>query len=98
MTRSIRSEASPPTFTPTARDLLDEPVAAVLKRVDGALDLLVQHGFEPLATPALRRVLAPTVTLRQALRLRALTPDREQALLERLAELVRGAREGATCR
>ncbi len=69
------------------RALLGMRVSDVLEEVPGALRLLVEHGFGPLAQPAMRRMLAPTVTLRQALALRALPTWREEATLRALAEL-----------
>ena len=67
------------------------------------LDVLVRHGFTPLRNPALRRVLAPTVDLGQAMLIRGLTPEAEASLLVELASLVtapadasgRGAAAGA---
>lgn len=73
------------------RALLEARVAQVIEEVPGALELLVTHGFTPLATPAMRRVLAPTVTLRQALRLRSLPAWREEAVLRGVAELAAAA-------
>lgn len=49
------------------------------------LPVLIQHGFAPLAQPALRAVLAPTVTLAQALKIRGLNAERERELLRSLA-------------
>jgi len=69
------------------RALLGMRVSDVLEEVPGALELLVEHGFGPLARPAMRRMLAPTVTLKQALALRALPAWREEAVLRALAEL-----------
>lgn len=69
------------------RTLLGMRVSDVLEEVPGALELLVDHGFGPLAQPAMRRLLAPTVTLRQALAMRALPTWREEAALRALAEL-----------
>lgn len=74
-------------------------VSEVLDAVPGALELLMEHGFTPLAQPAMRRVLAPSVTLDQAIRLRGLPDWRREALLVRLSELGAGAREEAgSCR
>lgn len=69
------------------RDLLEARVSQLLEEVPDALGLLLEYGFAPLAQPALRRVLAPTVTLRQALALRPLPTRREAELLRRLAAL-----------
>ncbi|MEJ2291267.1 MAG: DUF1858 domain-containing protein [Deinococcales bacterium] len=69
------------------RVLLEERVSVVLDAVPGALELLLEHGFTPLAQPSLRRMLAPTVTLRQALALRGLPAWREEVVLRALAEL-----------
>jgi len=43
-------------------------------------------------------MLAPTVTLAQALRLRSLTPERERAVLEGLAAPGQDEREDSPCR
>jgi hypothetical protein len=51
-------------------------------------------GFTPLANPAARAMLAPTVTLRQAIALRGLDEAHARALLERLDRLLP---EGAAC-
>lgn len=77
--------------------LLHMRVSEVLDTVPGALEVLVAHGFAPLAQPAMRRVLAPSVTLDQAIRLRGLAEPRRDALLRRLAAAALPARGGG-CR
>lgn len=72
-------------------------VSELLVAVPDVLQLLLEHGFTPLAQPAMRRVLAPTVTLDQAMRLRGLPDWRREALLTRLAELDTLARGEAAC-
>ena len=69
------------------RAMLDGRVSQLLEDLPGALEVLIEHGFGPLAQPVMRRVLAPTVTLKQALALRALPAWREEAVLRALAEL-----------
>lgn len=71
----------------TAGELLDMKVAAILAAHDGALEVLASHGFAPLRQPHLRAVLANTVTLSQAARIRSLTADQERALLDELVSL-----------
>lgn len=66
-----------------------------LLAVPGALEALLEAGFTPLANPAARALLAPTVTLRQAIALRGLESACADALVARLAAL---APEGAACR
>lgn len=65
-------------------ELLDARVSALLAAAPEALGVLVAHGFTPLADPLARRLLAPTVTLAQALRLRGLSDIRAAALLREL--------------
>ena len=52
------------------------------------LEVLVRHGFTPLRQPALRRVLAPTVDLGQAARIRGLSAEAEAVMLAELAGLL----------
>lgn len=68
--------------------LLGMKVSAILAANPAALGVLVEHGFTPLAQPYLRKLLAHTVTLEQALRLRPLAPEREKSLLDELELLV----------
>lgn len=104
--RTVMHEMDRPAVSPLPsraqarlRTLLAMRVSEVLDAVPGALEMLQEHGFEPLAQPAMRRVLAPTVTLDQAIRLRGLPAWRREALLVRLAELDAVARpEAAACR
>lgn len=62
-------------------------VSELLERHDQILPLLVRYGFTPLNNPALRRALAPTVTLAQALRLNPLPAEDRHELLEELIGL-----------
>lgn len=71
-----------------APSVLDRRVAELLAAAPGVLQALLDAGFTPLANPAARAVLAPTVTLRQAIALRGLDGARTMALLERLEALV----------
>jgi uncharacterized protein involved in response to NO len=69
-----RTPAAMPAFAPggsagTAHGIADRVVADLLA-IPGVLDLLVSHGFTPLANPVLRATLARTVTLREACRLK----------------------------
>lgn len=78
-----------------AAGLLAMKVSEILEAAPAALGVLVEHGFTPLAQPYLRKLLAHTVTLEQALRLRPLARERETSLLDELALLVsqRASRE-----
>lgn len=67
--------------------LLETRLSVLLECHPEALPLLIDDGFTPLAHPALRAVLASTVTLAQALRLKPLAPAREEALLIKLEEV-----------
>lgn len=68
-------------------------VSDILAAHPEALGVLVEHGFTPLAQPYLRKLLAHTVTLEQALRLRPLDPAREQSLLDEIETLLAERRE-----
>lgn len=70
--------------SPGSHLLLDSRVSDLLQRYPAMLPVLIQHGFAPLAQPALRAVLAPTVTLAQALKIRGLNAERERELLRSL--------------
>lgn len=87
----------PPRSEPSPRALLAMRVSEVLDAVPGSLEVLANAGFTPLTQPAMRRMLAPTLTLEQAIRLRGLPDRRREALLRRLAALVPGE-GGAPCR
>jgi len=81
------------------RALLGMRVSELLDALPGALDVLLEHGFAPLAQPPVRRMLAPTVTLEQAIRLRGLPDGRREALLRGLAEIAGDrATEASACR
>lgn len=75
-------------------ELLRTRVSDLLARDPRCLYVLVRHGFAPLRRPALRRVLAPTVDLGQAIAIRGLGPEAEAALLDELSALLYG-RAGA---
>lgn len=62
-------------------------VAAIIAAHPEALDVLIQGGFGPLANPVARRTLAHTVTLAQAFRIRSLSAEAEEALIDRLLRL-----------
>lgn len=62
-------------------------VSVLLECHPEALPILIEHGFTPLANPALRAVLAPTVTLGQALGIRGLDGADAEALLQALEEV-----------
>lgn len=87
-TTMATSGAEPVTAATTLRDeLLELRVATLIERHPEALQLLIDAGFGPLAVPALRKALAPTVTLRQALRIRSLTPEKDAELLAALEQV-----------
>ncbi|HLU83369.1 MAG TPA: DUF1858 domain-containing protein [Trueperaceae bacterium] len=83
--------------TVTRADLLTMKVSAILESHAGSLAVLVEHGFAPLKQPHLRAVLAHTVTLAQALRIRSLADDEERVLLDELVALFAStvSRQGA---
>ena len=67
--------------------LLETRVSALLERSPEVLPCLIKYGFTPLTNPLLRKALAPTVTLAQAIKLRGLSEEAAQALLSELAEV-----------
>lgn len=71
----------------TAAELLAMKVSDILDARPAALDLLIAYGFTPLKQPHLRAILAHTVTLSQALRIRSQSAERERALMAALVEL-----------
>ena len=75
--------------------LLARRVSAVIDAHPDALDVLIEAGFTPLANPVMRLALAHTVTLSQALRIRGLPEEVEEALISRLLELEAGAQHAA---
>jgi len=82
----------------TRERLLAARVSDVIAAHPRALDLLIEHGFTLLAQPPLRRALAPTVTLAQAIRIRGLAPAVREALLEALERAgAADALEGSPC-
>jgi len=74
----------------TTAELLAMKVSAILDARPAALDLLIVYGFTPLKQPHLRAILAPTVTLAQALRIRSQSAAKERALLAELVTLFTG--------
>ena len=87
--------ASDSMSVPAVDALLPIRVSDLLERYPGMLQVLIEHGFAPLAQPALRAVLAPTVTLAQALKLRGLDGEREEDLLRSLVVVADAARTAA---
>ena len=75
----------------TQAELLGTRVSDLLAADARCLDVLVKHGFGPLRQPALRKVLAHTVDLGQAVRIRGLSEETEEALLAELQALFEGA-------
>ena len=67
--------------------LLDTRVSRILDSHGAALGTLIEHGFSPLANPAMRFALAHTVTLGQAIRLRGLSEAEQDAVLTALVAL-----------
>lgn len=78
---------TPPGPAHPSAELLDERVSTLLDRHPEVLTTLLAFGFAPLANPAARALLAPTVTLRQAIRLRGLSDADAERLVSALARL-----------
>lgn len=100
----VGDTAGPRESGPVAGRLDDARVSDLLAASDAVLPLLVRYGFVPLANPALRAALAPTVTLAQAIRLRGL-PDGDAVALRAELDAALGTAwrpvdggEAATCR
>ena len=74
----------------TRAELLGARVSDLLAADARCLDVLVRHGFGPLRQPALRKVLAHTVDLGQAVRIRGLSEETEEELLAELLGLLEG--------
>src|SRR5690606_8253543 len=85
-----------PGGTGTAAELLAMKVSTLLDACPAALELLIAYGFTPLKQPHLRAILAPTVTLEQALRIRSRSADEERKLIAKLVALFRGERTEAS--
>jgi Domain of unknown function (DUF1858)/NnrS protein/Domain of Unknown function (DUF542) len=81
-----RAQAESARHNPSA-----DHVIADLLQIPGALELLVARGFRPLSNPALRALMAGTLTLRQACRLHNIDAEPLVAELRRLA----GAQQAA---
>ena len=90
------SSTAEPASTGQADALLAMRVSELLARYPTMLQPLIDHGFGPLAQPALRAVLAPTVTLEQALRIRSLDEERTRDLMLCLVEIAESANGGST--
>lgn len=72
--------------TATAQ-LLQLKVASILEAHEGALEVLVAGGFEPLKNPVMRLAMAHTVNLSQAFRIRGLGDEAEAAIIKGLLDL-----------
>lgn len=89
---------------PTSDALLAMRVSEVLKLHESALGVLIEHGFTPLAQSHLRALLAPTVTLAQAIRLKSLSAAEQESLVGQLQRLLTAvdaaepAERGVPCR
>lgn len=64
-------------------------VGKLLEKVPEALDVLIKYGFTPLKNPLLRKILPYTVTLGQAKKIRRLSDEKFQRMLEELRSLLK---------
>lgn len=62
-------------------------VGELLRRVPKALDVLISYGFTPLKNPILRKILPHTATLGQAKKIRRMSDEKFQEMLEALRRL-----------
>lgn len=76
------------TLTRRREELLATRVSELLAADERCLDVLVRHGFGPLKQPALRKLLAHTVDLRQAALIRGLSEEAEEELVDELLEVM----------
>lgn len=84
-----RTPAKTPVKPPgdsAGRDLLGRKVSDLIETHPGTLPVLIEAGFTPLSFAPLRAVLAPTVTLDEALRIRSLDDAARRQLLAALRE------------
>jgi len=80
----VRLVMAPPP-RPASAITPDLTVAEVLARWPATLDVLLAHGFTPLAHPLLRAALAPRITVAQAAALKGLDPVTLVAALQAAA-------------
>ncbi len=59
------------TYTGTMEVTEDSIVGEVLEKVPGSLDVLVDYGFTPLKNPIARRLMAGTMTIGQACKMKS---------------------------
>lgn len=69
-------------------DLLELRVSELIDAWPATLKVLVDAGFTPLAHAPIRATLAPTVTLRQAMRIRSLDALAQAQLMCSLQQVV----------
>jgi len=62
-------------------------VGELLRRLPKALDVLISYGFTPLKNPILRKILPHTVTLGQAKKIRRMSDEKFNEMLEVLRRL-----------
>ncbi len=65
-------------------------VGKLLEKVPESLDVLIKYGFTPLKNPLLRKILPYTVTLRQAKKIRRMSDEKFQRMLDELRDLLKG--------
>ncbi len=65
-------------------------VGELLKRIPESLDVLIKYGFTPLKNPILRKTLPHMVSLGQAKKIRRMSDEKFQELLEELRRLTKG--------
>ncbi|MFN3813442.1 MAG: DUF1858 domain-containing protein [Aquificaceae bacterium] len=68
----------------------DTNVGKLLEKVPGSLDVLIKYGFTPLKNPLLRKVLPYTITLKQAKKIRMMSDEKFQRMIDELRNLLRG--------
>ncbi len=84
----VTAAARPPTSgAEERRTLLEARVSTIIDAHEDALPALITHGFTLLAQAPLRWAMAHTVNLGQAFRLRGLSSEEQDGLLDALAEL-----------
>jgi hypothetical protein len=95
ITMTMRRGEKPRRRAAERDNLSDWPVADVAA-IPGALEVLLEAGFTPLANPALRESIARTLTLSQACRLRSVPIAPLLSRLDPLRRRADGRHAGGT--
>ncbi len=67
-------------------------VGKLLEKYPEALNVLIRYGFAPLKNPLLRKILPYTVSLKQAKRIKRMSDEKFEKMLDELRELTKQRR------